>query len=230
MSEQKETIKFLTGPQSRLHDFWFVGKVALEFIKGVIKLGNIGPCVTIFGSARYKEDHPYYQHAITVGAAVAKLGFTVLTGGGPGIMEAANRGAKSVNGKSVGCNIVLPMEQYPNIYLDKWVHMHYFFVRKVLLLKYSYAFVVLPGGFGTLDELFEAVTLIQTKKIEPFPVIIMDTKFHEPMMAMLRHLAKEGTIGEKDLSMFLLTDSLDECTAFLKSQAIDKFGLKTEGN
>ena len=130
-----------------------------------------GPCVTIFGSARFKEDSEYYQLTRKFSAEVAKLGFTILTGGGPGLMEAANRGAKDVGGRSVGCNIVLPMEQKPNPYLDKWVNMKHFFVRKTLLIKYSYAFVIMPGGFGTLDELFEAMTLIQTKKINDFPVI-----------------------------------------------------------
>ena len=150
----KEEIIFLDGPQSRWQELKFLVKVMLEFIKGLRALHFVGPCVTIFGSARFTEENEYYQQAREMGAAVARLGFTVMTGGGPGIMEAANRGAREVGGRSVGCNIVLPMEQHPNPYLDKWVNIKYFFVRKTLLSKYSYAFVVMPGGFGTLDEFF----------------------------------------------------------------------------
>jgi len=165
-------IKFLSGPQSRLRELWFSIKVLIEFIRGYRSLAFVGPCITIFGSARFGEDHPYYALTRRVAAEVAKLGFTVMTGGGPGLMEAANRGAKDVGGRSVGCNIVLPHEQHPNPWLDKWVNIRYFFVRKTLLIKYSYAFICMPGGFGTLDELFEAITLIQTKKIRNFPIIV----------------------------------------------------------
>ena len=175
-------IKFLEGPQSRWREFKFAWKVLFEFIRGYRSLAFVGPCVTIFGSARYDEGHKYYELTQKVGAEVAKLGFTVMTGGGPGLMEAANRGAKEVNGRSVGCNIVLPHEQDPNPYLDKWVNIRYFFVRKTLLIKYSYAFICMPGGFGTLDELFESITLFQTKKIKDFPVIVMGNEFHKKII------------------------------------------------
>jgi uncharacterized protein (TIGR00730 family) len=162
-------IQFLEGPRSRWLDFKFVVKVCLEFIRGFRSLHFAGPCVCVFGSARFAEESQHYKDARAISAEIAKLGFTIITGGGPGIMEAANRGAKDVGGRSLGCNILLPMEQEPNPYLDKWVNIRYFFVRKTLLIKYSYAFVIMAGGFGTLDELFEAMTLIQTKKNTRIP-------------------------------------------------------------
>src|SRR5262249_9523341 len=154
----------------------------------------VGPCVTVFGSARFKEDHPYYELARTVGQRLAKLGFTVMTGAGPGIMEAANRGAKDVGGYSVGCNIVLPHEQKINAYLDRVVTFRHFYVRKVMLVKYSYAFAVLPGGLGTLDELFEAATLIQTGKIQNFPVVLFRKDYWQPLVDLLREMVDVGTI------------------------------------
>ena len=157
----KSEIKFLEGPQSRWKEFKFSVEVLFEFIKGFRKLHFVGPCVTIFGSARFKDGHPYYEKTEELAGKIAQLGFTIMTGGGPGIMEAANKGAKEVGGRSVGCNIVLQHEQKPNPYLDKWVNIKFFFVRKTLLIKYSYAFVVMPGGFGTLDEYFEALSLLQ---------------------------------------------------------------------
>ena len=220
----QQEIQFLEGPRSRWADFKFVVKVAIEFIKGFRALHFSGPCVTIFGSARFKEDSPYYQLTRTFSAEVAKLGFTILTGGGPGLMEAANRGAKDVGGRSVGCNIVLPMEQQPNPYLDKWVSMKHFFVRKTLLIKYSYAFVIMPGGFGTLDELFEAMTLIQTKKINDFPVIIFSKDFHEELVEHIEKMKQVKTISEEDLQLFLVTDSIEEGIGHIKD-CIRKFGL-----
>jgi len=186
----------------------------------------VGPCVTVFGSARFKEDHPYYEKARELAAAIARLGFTIITGGGPGIMEAANRGAKDVGGRSVGCNIVLPHEQFHNKYLDKWVNIKYFFIRKILLAKYSYAFVVMPGGFGTLDEYFEAITLIQTKKVSNFPIIIFDKEFHKHLLDHISYMRKQGTISEEDLSLFLVTDSVDEAIEYIKKKSIEGFGLK----
>ena len=150
-SKTKSEIHFFKGPQDRWKNFKYAVSVFFEFIKGFRALHFVGPCVTVFGSARFKEDHPYYKQTRELSGEIAKLGFTIMTGGGPGIMEAANRGAKDVGGKSVGCNIILPHEQSPNPYLDKWVDIKYFFLRKALLMKYSYAFVVMPGGFGTLD-------------------------------------------------------------------------------
>ncbi|MEY2648480.1 MAG: hypothetical protein RL282_1193 [Bacteroidota bacterium] len=217
-------IQFLEGPRSRWADFKFVVKVAFEFIRGFRALHFTGPCVTVFGSARFKEDSEYYQLTQKFSAEVAKLGFTILTGGGPGLMEAANRGAKEVGGRSVGCNIVLPMEQHPNPYLDKWVNMKYFFVRKTLLIKYSYAFVIMPGGFGTLDELFEAMTLIQTKKINEFPVIIFSTSYHKELVEHIEKMKHLKTISEEDLQLFLVTDSIEEGVQHIKA-CIERFGL-----
>jgi uncharacterized protein (TIGR00730 family) len=149
-----------------------------------------------------------------------------MTGGGPGIMEAANRGAKDVGGRSVGCNIVLPGEQKPNKYLDKWVNMKYFFVRKVLLVKYSYAFVIMPGGFGTLDEFYEAITLVQTKKIESFPIIIFNREYHKDLLAHNDRLMKEGTISANDPSLYLVTDSIEEAVNYIKEKSIVAFKLQ----
>ncbi len=217
-------IQFLEGPRSRWADFKFVINVAIEFIRGFRALHFSGPCVTVFGSARFNEDSEYYQLTQQFSAEVAKLGFTILTGGGPGLMEAANRGAKEVGGRSVGCNIVLPMEQHPNPYLDKWVNMRYFFVRKTLLIKYSYAFVIMPGGFGTLDELFEAMTLIQTKKINEFPVIIFSTSYHKELVEHIEKMKQVKTISEEDLQLFLVTDSIEEGVQHIKA-CIQRFGL-----
>jgi len=220
---QKE-IQFLEGPRSRWADFTFVIKVCIEFIRGFRALHFSGPCVTVFGSARFKEGTEYYELTRKFSAEAAKLGFTILTGGGPGLMEAANRGAKEVGGRSVGCNIVLPMEQHPNPYLDKCVNMKYFFVRKTLLIKYSYAFVIMPGGFGTLDELFEAMTLIQTKKIKEFPVIIFSKAFHKELIEHIEKMKQIKTISEEDLQLFLVTDSIEEGVQHIK-ECIQRFGL-----
>ena len=220
---QKE-IQFLEGPRSRWAYFTFVIKVCIEFIRGFRALHFSGPCVTVFGSARFKEGSEYYELTRKFSAEAAKLGFTILTGGGPGLMEAANRGAKEVGGRSVGCNIVLPMEQHPNPYLDKWVNMKYFFVRKTLLIKYSYAFVIMPGGFGTLDELFEAMTLIQTKKIKEFPVIIFSKAFHKELIEHIEKMKEIKTISDEDLQLFLVTDSIEEGVRHIKD-CIQRFGL-----
>lgn len=225
-NKTKNEIKFLEGPQSRWYDFKYTINVFLEFIKGFRGLHPVGPCVTIFGSARFKEGHKYYEQARELAGEIAKLGFTIMTGGGPGIMEAANRGAKEVGGRSVGCNIVLPEEQDPNPYLDKWVNMKFFFVRKVLLLKYSYAFVVMPGGFGTLDEFFEAITLVQTKKIDSFPIIIFDKEYHKELLEHNERMMREGTISANDPSLYLVTDSIQEAVEYIKDKSIVGFKLK----
>jgi uncharacterized protein (TIGR00730 family) len=219
-------IQFLSGPQSRLKEFRFVFSVLVEFIRGFRALHFSGPCVTIFGSARFKPEHPYYQKTEELAAAIARLGFTVMTGGGPGIMEAANKGAKEVGGKSVGCNIILPFEQKHNPYLDKWVNIRFFFVRKTLLIKYSYAFVVMPGGFGTLDEYFEAMTLIQTKMIAQFPVVIFDRAFHERLLEHIALLREQGTIHEDDTRLYLVTDSVDEAVNYIRERTILRFNLR----
>jgi len=196
-----------------------------DFLRGFRTLHFVGPCVTVFGSARFKEDHIYYELARQVGSGLVRLGFTVMTGGGPGVMEGANRGAREAGGGSVGCNIELPFEQFPNRYLDRWVVCHYFFVRKVLLLKYSYAFVVLPGGFGTLDELTEALTLIQTAKIEQFPVVLMGVDYWQPFMAMCGRMIEAGTISAHDLDLMLVTDSVRDAMSHIDQRAVIKFGL-----
>lgn len=201
----------LEGPRSRTGEFFRVLRIMREFIRGFRALHFLGPCVTAFGSARFAEDHPYYKLAQRMGAEIAKLGFTVITGGGPGIMEAANRGAKDVGGRSVGCNIVLPKEQRENPYLDKFVTFNYFFVRKVMLVKYSQAFLIFPGGFGTMDEAFEAMTLIQTRKVFDFPIVFMGKAYWEPLFAFMKEtMIPQMTIDESDLDYITLTDDIDE--------------------
>ncbi|MEO8765644.1 MAG: TIGR00730 family Rossman fold protein [Ginsengibacter sp.] len=228
MAEQrsKTEIQFLEGPQSRWKDFKYSVSVFFEFIKGFRALHFVGPCVTVFGSARFKEDHPYYRQARELAGEIAKLGFTIMTGGGPGIMEAANRGAKDVGGKSVGCNIILLHEQHRNVYLDKWVDIKYFFLRKTLLIKYSYAFIVMPGGFGTLDEFYEAVTLVQSEKINTFPIIIFDRDFYQRILEHNLRMLHEGTISVTDSNLYFVTDSIQETISYIKEKSIVAFGLK----
>ncbi|HXG31169.1 MAG TPA: TIGR00730 family Rossman fold protein [Thermodesulfobacteriota bacterium] len=216
---------FLEGPHSRTKELWMLIRAMLEFIRGFRKLHFVGPCVTVFGSARFTEGHPYYELGRIVGRRLAELGFTVMTGGGPGIMEAANRGAKEAGGRSVGCNIILPKEQKPNPYLDLWVTFHYFFIRKVMLFKYSYAFVVMPGGVGTMDEFFEAITLIQNRKIFDFPLVLIGKEYFQPLMVFLKNMVVEGTVDPSDLNLLLLTDSVDEAMEHIRIHAVEKFGL-----
>lgn len=224
--QTRNEIRFFTGHQDRWKNFKYAVSVFFEFIKGFRALHFVGPCVTVFGSARFKEDHFFYKQARELSGEIAKLGFTVMTGGGPGIMEAANRGAKDVGGRSVGCNIVLPHEQKPNLYVDKWVDIKYFFVRKMLLMKYSYAFFVMPGGFGTLDEFFDAITLIQTRKIEMFPIIIFDRVFYQNIVEHTRKMIEAGTISPNDQKLYIVTDSIPEAIEYLKEKSIMAFGLK----
>jgi uncharacterized protein (TIGR00730 family) len=221
-----EEIEFLEGPKSRSRELLFVLRMLRDFINGFRTLHFVGPCVTVFGSARYTESHPAYAVARAAGAALARLGFTVMTGGGPGLMEAANRGARDVGGRSVGCNIELPLEQAPNPYLDRTATCRYFFVRKVLLFKYSYAFVALPGGLGTLDELTEALTLIQTGKIRNFPVVLIGVEYWDGLRQMLHRMADAGSIGAADLRLLLITDDIDEAAAHIRLNAIDAYGLR----
>ena len=223
---QMEERVFLEGPHSRLRELWFLIRVMWGFLYGFRVLHFVGPVVSVFGSARTEEDNIHYKEALEVGRGLANMGFCVMTGGGPGIMEAANRGAKEAGGHSIGCNIRLPFEQKPNPYLDVMLEFNYFFVRKVMLLKYSYAFVVLPGGAGTMDELFEVITLIQTKKIFNFPVILIGKEYFAELMDFLELMVKEGTISPEDLDLFIVTDSIEEAMTHIKVNIVDKYDLK----
>lgn len=218
-------INFLSGPQSRWKDFKFTLETFLQMIRGFRALHFAGPCITFFGSARFREGHEYYAQTRSIAAEFAKLGFTIMTGGGPGLMEAANRGAKDVGGRSVGCNIKLEREQVPNEYLDRWVNMKHFFIRKVLLVKYSYAFIVMPGGFGTMDEYFEALTLIQTRKIKDFPVIIFCPEFHKELIEHIDLMYTQGAISDDDRRLYLVTDSIEEAIELIKERCINQYKL-----
>lgn len=223
---ESDVIRFLQGPQKRGTELLRALKIFWELIKGFRKLHFVGPCVTVFGSARFAEDHPNYELGRQVGRLLAKAGFSVMTGGGPGIMEAANRGAKDAGGRSIGCNIVLPHEQKPNPYLDQFLEFRYFFVRKVMLVKYSYAFIIMPGGYGTLDELFETATLIQTGKIRNFPLVLIGKAYWQPMMDFLKTLIGYRTISQADYDRILVTDSPEEAVKSVTEVATTQFGLK----
>lgn len=213
--------KLLEGPRLRREELMRAIRIFMECIRGFRQLHFIGPCVTVFGSARFGEDHRYYKLARDFGKALAEAGYTTMTGGGPGIMEAANRGARENGGLSIGCNIQLPMEQEPNPYLDKFVEFRYFFVRKVMLVKYSDAFVAMPGGFGTLDEIFETAVLVQTGKIERFPMILMGTDFWaEPVRFIRTRMVEEGVISAEDPDLLRLTDDIDEAIAWIKASGV----------
>lgn len=201
---------YLDGPKSRSYELNFAFRVFTQFIKGFRNLYFVGPCITVFGSARFKEDHPYYIAAREFGKQIAAMGFTTMTGGGPGIMEAANRGAYENDGYSVGCNIRLPFEQKSNPYLTRSVTFEHFFVRKILLAKYSYSFIILPGGFGTMDEFFETITLIQTKTITQFPIVLYGKEFFKPLMEFIKFMSDKGTISKEDLNLVLVTDDIEE--------------------
>ena len=196
------------------NDSWSIFKIMAEFVEAYDKMAKAGPCVAIFGSARTQPTHPHYLQAVEIGEKLARAGYGVITGGGPGIMEAGNKGARATGGKSVGLNIVLPFEQTHNPYidLDKLMNFDYFFVRKVMFLKYAQGFVVLPGGFGTLDELFEALTLIQTKKVAQFPVVLVGSQFWIGLVDWIKEvmLKKEQNIHEDDLLLFSVVDTADE--------------------
>lgn len=211
---------FLQGPRTRLQELYRVLGISYEFIKGFRTFHFLGPCVTIFGSARFPEDHLHYKEARETAARLAESSLTIMTGGGPGIMEAANRGAQEAGGLSVGCNIILPKEQEPNPYLDHWVEFEHFFVRKVMLLKYSCAFIAFPGGFGTLDEVFETATLIQTKKITNFPIILFGSDYWQPLISFLEFtLLKNETISSHDCDILRVTDSIEEVEQIISTWA-----------
>lgn len=217
ITDSFEERRFLAGPRRRHEEFHRALRIFGEAIRGFRALHFVGPCVTVFGSARFTEDHPYYQLGREMGRRIAGMGLTTMTGGGPGIMEAANRGAREAGGRSVGCNIKLPMEQQPNPYVDKFVEFRYFFVRKVMLVKYSHAFVVLPGGFGTMDEIFEVATLVQTRKVESFPIILMGVDFWGPLRDFIAGtMLGERTISPPDLDLLTFTDDPDEAEALIR--------------
>jgi uncharacterized protein (TIGR00730 family) len=200
------------------NDSWSIFKIMAEFVEAYDKMAKAGPCVAIFGSARTKPEHPHYLQAVEIGEKLARAGYGVITGGGPGIMEAGNKGAKQGEGVSVGLNIDLPFEQFHNIYIDRdhYLEFDYFFVRKVIFVKYSQAFVILPGGFGTLDELFEAMTLVQTRKIAKRPIVLLGTAYWSGLFDWIQNVQlKEGYISESDLSLFKITDSTDEALQFI---------------
>ncbi len=209
---------YLEGPRSRGYEFRFALKVFFQFLKGFRLLHFVGPCITVFGSARFKEDHPYYKAAREFGKRIADMSFTTMTGGGPGIMEAANRGAFENHGHSIGCNIRLPFEQKPNPYVQTSITFEHFFVRKVLLVKYSYAFIIMPGGFGTMDEFFETLTLVQTKTITNFPIVLFGKEYHKTLFDYMQKMVEEKTITANDMNLVLLTDSIDEAM-----EHIDKY-------
>jgi uncharacterized protein (TIGR00730 family) len=220
-------LEFLEGPESRSIELARALRIFFEFLRGFRALHFVGPCVTVFGSARFPENDPWYGLGREVGRRLALAGFTVMTGGGPGIMEAANRGAKDVGGMSVGCNIQLHQEQFPNRYLDHWVMFQHFFVRKVMLVKYSYAFIAMPGGFGTMDEIFEAATLIQTGKIRNFPLVLMGEAYWRPLLDFLRKtMLVARTIDAADVDRILVTDSAEEAVEAVREAGQRQFGLK----
>ena len=197
----------------KAHDTWQIFKIMAEFVDGFEKLSKIGPCVSIFGSARIKPDHKYYHLAEDIAFKLTKEGYGIITGGGPGIMEAANKGAKTAGGKSVGLNIELPFEQSSNPYIDpdKLITFDYFFVRKLMFIKYAQGFVVLPGGFGTMDELFEALTLIQTKKIAKFPIVLVGKEYWAGLFDWIREtLVSEKMVDEKDLKLIFLAEDAEQ--------------------
>ena len=209
-------LRLLEGEQGVFQDIVRSIRIWAEFMKGFRTFRSLGPCVTVFGSARFAEDHVYYKLAREVGAELGRQGFAVMTGGGPGVMEAANRGAREVGAKSVGCNIHLPEEQTPNAYLDLWAEFHHFFVRKVMLVKYSRAFVLMPGGFGTLDEIFETFTLIQTGKIQNFPVVVLGRDYWKTLRPFLRDtMVTTGTIDEADLDLVYQADDPVDAVNFI---------------
>jgi uncharacterized protein (TIGR00730 family) len=209
-------------------DSWQIFKIMSEFVEGFEKMAQIGPCVSVFGSARTKEANKYYKYAEEIAFKLTRAGYGVISGGGPGIMEAANKGAKAGGGKSVGLNIELPFEQYPNIYIDndKLVSFKYFFVRKVMFLKYSQGFVAMPGGFGTIDELAEALTLIQTNKIAKFPIILFGSDYWTGLVDWIKKtMLTEGNISPEDLNLFKITDSTDEVITII-NEFYSKYNLK----
>lgn len=217
---------FLEGPKTRSYELSFAFRVFRQFIKGFRALHFIGPSITVFGSARFKEDHPYYQMAREVGKRIAQLGFNTMTGGGPGIMEAANRGAFEAGGRSIGCNIQLPFEQKVNPYVDTSITFEHFFVRKVLLVKYSYAFIIMPGGVGTMDEFYETLTLVQTRTITQFPIVLIGSEYFKPVTDYLQFMETQGTISPGDRNLIFVTDSIDDAMDHISKYIRSNYTVK----
>ncbi|HVM87241.1 MAG TPA: TIGR00730 family Rossman fold protein [Puia sp.] len=223
--EAKEPI-YLEGPKSRTYEFGFTWRVFKEFIQGFRTLHFVGPCIAVFGSARFKEDNIYYQTARDFGKQIAAMGFTTMTGGGPGIMEAANRGAFEANGKSVGCNIQLPFEQKLNPYVQTSVTFEHFFIRKTMMIKYSYAFIIMPGGFGTMDEFYETLTLVQTKMLARFPIVLFGKEYYRELWEYMEYMSQQNTISKEDLSLVLLTDSVDEAMEHIQTYISTNYAVR----
>jgi len=221
-----EETPFLEGPRSRGFELVRALRIFVELIRGFRALHFVGPCVTVFGSARFGEGHPAYALGRALGQELANVGFTVMTGGGPGVMEAACRGAKEAGGRAVGCNIELPQEQALNPWLDRHVTFHYFFVRKLMLVKYAYAFIVLPGGFGTLDELFEIATLVQTGKVKDFPIVLMGSEYWAPLIEQLRSMLGAGALTASELNHVTLVDSPEQAARLAREAGLRRFGLR----
>jgi uncharacterized protein (TIGR00730 family) len=222
-----DSLKQKTWDETVTKDSWMVFKVMAEFVDGYEKLAKIGPCVSIFGSARLQPESKYYEMAVEIAEKITKIGFGIITGGGPGIMEAGNKGAFNAKGKSIGLNIDLPFEQHFNPYINRSYSMNfdYFFVRKVMFVKYSQGFVVMPGGFGTLDELTEALTLIQTNKIGKFPIVLVGSDFWGGLLDWFKAtLLKEKMIHEEDLDLYRVVDTADEAVAHIKA-FYDKYSV-----
>jgi uncharacterized protein (TIGR00730 family) len=217
---------YLEGPKSRTYEFAFAVRVFFQFIHAFRILHFVGPAITVFGSARFEEGNKYYIAARQIGKRLAGLGFTTMTGGGPGIMEAANRGAFEHGGTSVGCNIILPHEQKENPYLTRSVTFEHFFTRKTVLIKYSYAFIIMPGGFGTMDEFYETLTLVQTRSITQFPIVIYGKEFHEPLIKNIQFMADQGTISPEDMKLVLVTDDIDEAMAHITKYITANYKVK----
>ncbi len=217
---------YLEGPKPRMNELAFAWEIFTQFVKAFRFMHFVGPSVTVFGSARFNENHPHYRAAREVGRRIAELGFTTMTGGGPGIMEAANRGAFENGGISVGINIKLPFEQHENPYVHKSFTLNYFFIRKVMLVKYSYAFVIMPGGFGTMDEFFETLTLVQTKTINDFPIVLFGVEYFKPLMDYCTYMAEQGTISPEDLELVLLTDNMDDAMNHISTYVERNYKVK----
>jgi uncharacterized protein (TIGR00730 family) len=217
---------FLEGPRSRRYELLFAFRVFRQFIHGFRHLHFAKPCITVFGSARFGPGHQWYVAAEQFGQQIATMGFATMTGGGPGLMEAANKGAYEHGGQSIGCNIKLPFEQKANPYVHRSITFEHFFVRKVLLVKYSYAFIIMPGGFGTMDELFETLTLIQTKTISTFPVVLFGKAYYSELWEYLQFMEKQGTISKGDLDLVLLTDDVQEAMMHISNYVKTNFVVK----